>query len=92
MQTDQEISNFIRALKSPSTVAVKYTVRDYSTFQQSIEFDVNRINGDMVYGFAYSAEYGRTEVFLRVAHGQNMIRVGSGKWRIISSIDWPDAK
>ena len=92
MQTDQEIADFIRGLKPKYTVTVKYTVHNCSEYEQCVDVGVNRIDSNMVYGFAYSPEYGRTEVFLRVAHGQNMIRVGSSKWRIISSIYWPDAK
>lgn len=95
MQTDSEITRILKALKSGHSVNVGYNLRGCGTVngpaKRWIDVTVKRID-DVVYGSAYHAQFGWSEVSIRTKNGQNFIRINFGEWHVITSAESPFAK
>lgn len=97
MQTGSEIARILNALTVGQTVTVKYVVRNQgfnasNPFERWVNVTIDRVGADPIYGSAYSAETGRSDVYLRTKHGQNLVRVNFGEWHVITGADSPFVK
>lgn len=96
MQTDSEISRILKTLTVGQTVTIKYVVRGNRfdarrPFERWLDVTVTRIDGDVIYGSAYSAHYGTSDVHIDLS-AKNMIRVNYDGWHVITNAESPFVK